>query len=224
MKIRQAPISDLIKYLYEQKEAHVSLGAKRHILYYLDAYYCSITNHKTILPVGNDFITDWCDLNNSMDMRQCPNIAGVILFKKISPTETIYALTAAPFYHGEVNCFTIDYLGDITLRAYPLTDWDGWAVPTRYFHYSPKQYIDGNTRNLGERTLSLNDCGHDVKVLQTLLFKAHSGSVATGYFDEATLAALKTCQSWLGMPESETFDITDGGKQIIDFLTVGENK
>lgn len=224
MKIRQAPIKDLLKYLEEQRGQSVSLGPHKHILHYLNEYYCSITSHKTILPVGDQFLIDWCDQNNSPNMNQYPDTAGLILYKQISNNEFFYALTAAKARRGEVNCYIVDYLGDLTIRTYSLAEWDGWAAPTRYFYYNKKDYQDKNDYNLGERPLTLEDCGHDVKVLQALLYKPFPDKKPTGYFDDDTLTALQTCQSWLGLPESKVFNLSEDGAQIINFLLVGETK
>lgn len=60
MKIRQAPVADLLKYiedLYSDKENNIH----DHILDLLDDYYCCLTRYKTIMPVGNDIMADWCD-------------------------------------------------------------------------------------------------------------------------------------------------------------------
>jgi hypothetical protein len=73
MKIRQAPVADLLKYLEDLYNERPKNFRTSNILNVINKYYCSLTNHKTIMPVGTDFMNDWCDLNHADTMINCPN-------------------------------------------------------------------------------------------------------------------------------------------------------
>ena len=58
MKIRQAPVADLIKYvaeLYVHREDNIHDS----ILSLMDEYYCKLSHYRTIMPVGTSIMSDW---------------------------------------------------------------------------------------------------------------------------------------------------------------------
>ena len=81
MKIRPAPMADLLNYLDDLYNSHAKLKPATSIIELINDYYCSLTNHKTIMSVGNDFLNDWCDLNYDKRMENCPNVPGILIYK-----------------------------------------------------------------------------------------------------------------------------------------------
>lgn len=228
MKIRQAPVADLMKYV-EELYADRDNNKHKNIFQVIDKYYCSLTNYKTIIPITHDYLNDWCDLNWSRTMDNCPNIPGLIIYKNnINGTKT-YGL----LYHSGYICartqqtdymayYNIDKHGRIASHTYLQSDWDGWGAPTRFFKFPTEEYVDSNAWGLGERILQKHTFGHDVRQLQTLLRKAHENVSIDGYFDDNTLEALHLTQYWCNIPQTNSFNLNSvEGKKIIEYLTNG---
>lgn len=226
MKIRQAPVADLLRYLGELYETRPKSLKIKNILTLLDKYYCSITNHKTILPIGNDFLNGWCDLNWSNSMKNCPNVPGIIVYKDKPNGERVYGL----LYHSgyivpaslQTNFLSYYFAhaeGHIGSHCYLAGDWDGWGAPVRYFSFDCKDYVDSALWELGERPLNLHCIGHDVRQLQALLHRAHPTISTSGHFDDTTLNALHETQIWCNLPQSDIFDLKTNGQKIIELLT-----
>lgn len=226
MKIRQAPVADLLNYLQEIYMERPKDIRTSNILNIVNKYYCSLTNHKTILPVGNDFMTDWCDLNHSNTMENCPNVPGIIVYRNKPDGTKMYGVLYHSGYitteNKQTNYLSYYYAhpeGHINSHSYLASDWDGWGAPVRYFSFSPDVYIENRLWALGERPLSLHNMGHDVRQLQAFLSKANEQVIVNGYFDKATLEALHEVQSWCNLPVSDTFELNTDGQKIISFLT-----
>lgn len=213
MKIRKAPVADLMKYieeLYEDKENNTH----DHILDLINDYYCSITNHKSILPPAENYLIDWCDLNYSDTMENCPHVPGIIIYKNNPDGTKTYGL----IYHSgyivprlyQTNYmayFDIDKNGHLASHTYLASEWDGWGAPVRYFNFDPEDYVDSNNWCFGERPLIRNKMGHDVRVLQTLLNKVFPELKITGVFDEETVEALHSIQTLCNVPLSDCFSL-----------------
>lgn len=226
MKIRQAPVADLLNYLQEIYMERPKDIRTSNILNIVNKYYCSLTNHKTILPVGNDFMTDWCDLNHSNTMENCPNVPGIIVYRNKPDGTKMYGVLYHSGYitteNKQTNYLSYYYAhpeGHINSHSYLASDWDGWGAPVRYFSFSPDVYVENRLWALGERPLSLHNMGHDVRQLQAFLSKANEQVMVSGYFDKATLEALHEVQSWCNLPVSDTFELNTDGQKIISFLT-----
>lgn len=226
MKIRQAPVADLLNYLQEIYMERPKDIRTSNILNIVNKYYCSLTNHKTILPVGNDFMTDWCDLNHSNTMENCPNVPGIIVYRNKPDGTKMYGVLYHSGYitteNKQTNYLSYYYAhpeGHINSHSYLASDWDGWGAPVRYFSFSPDVYVENRLWALGERPLSLHNMGHDVRQLQAFLSKANEQVIVNGYFDKATLEALHEVQSWCNLPVSDTFELNTDGQKIISFLT-----
>lgn len=229
MKIRQAPVADLLNYLQEIYMERPKDIRTSNILNIVNKYYCSLTNHKTILPVGNDFMTDWCDLNHSNTMENCPNVPGIIVYRNKPDGTKMYGVLYHSGYitteNKQTNYLSYYYAhpeGHINSHSYLASDWDGWGAPVRYFSFSPDVYVENRLWALGERPLSLHNMGHDVRQLQAFLSKANEQVMVSGYFDKATLEALHEVQSWCNLPVSDTFELNTDGQKIISFLTGGK--
>ena len=226
MKIRQAPVADLLNYLQEIYMERPKDIRTSNILNIVNKYYCSLTNHKTILPVGNDFMTDWCDLNHSNTMENCPNVPGIIVYRNKPDGTKMYGVLYHSGYitteNKQTNYLSYYYAhpeGHINSHSYLASDWDGWGAPVRYFSFSPDVYVENRFWALGERPLSLHNMGHDVRQLQAFLSRANKQVMVSGYFDKATLEALHEVQSWCNLPISDTFELNTDGQKIISFLT-----
>lgn len=225
MKIRQAPVADLLKYfdeLYDNR--HKFIDGAANVLEIIDKYYCSLSRYETIMPPGNDFMTDWCDLNHSNNMKNCPNVPGIIIYKNMPDKQKKYAILYRSGYvipqSMELNYLSYYYIqpdGTIVSHSYRPQDWDGWGIPIRYFSYPEGDYIDSRFWELGERALTLDSFGHDVKQLQALLRHTHPEVPQSGVFEEKTLNALHEVQSWCRVPEKDTFELDENGKKIVDF-------
>lgn len=226
MKIRQAPVADLLKYLNNLYDTRPKTLKVTNILNLIDKYYCSITNHKTISPIGGDYMNDWCDLNHSDCMDNCPNVPGIIVYKNKPNGTRQYAI----LYHSgyissprmQTNFLSYYYAhpeGHINSHTYLASDWDGWGAPVRYFSFSEEDYIDSRFWALGERPLTINSYGHDVRQLQGLLKRAHPEIPVDGYFESNTLEALHETQSWCNIPLKDIFRLDSEGNKIIEFLT-----
>lgn len=225
MKIRQASIIDLLNYLEELYINRYPCQVSN-ILNIVDQYYCNLSNYKTILPLGNDFLTDWCDLNYSHTMENCPNIPGIIVYKTKANGTKAYGI----LYHSghiaattnkQINFLSYYYIhsdGYVSSHSFCLKDWDGWGAPIRYFNFPEDLYTDSRFWALGERSLTLHSLGHDVRQLQAFLHKVNENVPIHGYFESATLDALHEVQSWCNLPVSDNFELNKGGQKIIDFL------
>lgn len=229
MKIRQAPVADLLNYLQEIYMERPKDIRTSNILNIVNKYYCSLTNHKTILPVGNDFMTDWCDLNHSNTMENCPNVPGIIVYRNKPDGTKMYGVLYHSGYitteNKQTNYLSYYYAhpeGHINSHSYLASDWDGWGAPVRYFSFSPDVYVENRLWALGERPLSLHNMGHDVRQLQAFLSKANEQVMVSGYFDKITLEVLHEVQSWCNLPVSDTFELNTDGQKIISFLTGGK--
>lgn len=213
MKIRKAPVADLMKYieeLYNDRENN----KHKHILDLINDYYCSITNHETIIPPAKNYLADWCDCNFSDTMENCPNVPGIIVYKNNDDGTKTYGL----IYHtgyivprmyqtNYMGYFDIDNHGHLTSHTYFTNDWDGWGAPVRYFFFPKEDYVDSNEWGFGERPLIKHKMGHDVKVLQSMLSKVFPELKITGYFDEETLEALHSIQKICNLPQSDCFSL-----------------
>lgn len=226
MKIRQAPVADLLNYLQEIYMERPKDIRTSNILNIVNKYYCSLTNHKTILPVGNDFMTDWCDLNHSSTMENCPNVPGIIVYRNKPDGTKMYGVLYHSGYitteNKQTNYLSYYYAhpeGHINSHSYLASDWDGWGAPVRYFSFSPDVYVENRFWALGERPLRLHNMGHDVRQLQAFLSKANKQVMVSGHFDNITLEALHEVQSWCNLPVSDTFELNTDGQKIISFLT-----
>lgn len=225
MKIRKAPVADLMKYV-EELFNNKTYTKCDDILDVLDTYYCLLTSYKTIKPIGEFCIADWCDLNHSTTMENCPNVPGIIVYKKRPDNHYIYGLL---FHSGQIlskeyqteylSYYTIDKNGYLITNTYLAKEWDGWAAPIRYFDYGDT-YTNSEEWVFGERPLDLHKMGHDVKYFQTMLQKVFPETNITGYFDEATLEKLHNLQTLCNVPNSNLFNIkTPEGKKLLAFIT-----
>lgn len=229
MKIRQAPVADLLKYLEELYSDRPKNFRTSNILNVINKYYCSLTNHKTIMPIGNDFMNDWCDLNYANTMKNCPNVPGIIVYKnKPNGTRTYGVLYHSGYItspNKQTNFLSYYFAhpeGHIGSHNYYADDWDGWGAPIRYFSFPAEDYLDNRFWALGERILTKHSMGHDVRQLQALLNKAHENVIVNGYFDDNTLEALHLTQYWCNIPQNDIFDLNSlDGKKIIEYLTNG---
>lgn len=227
MKIRQAPIADLMKYMAECY-SHPKDTTYEHIFDILDEYYCKITNHKSILPIEGFVLEEWCDMNYDYTMTNCPNVPGIIVYKKTREGTIKYGI----LYHsgyltrgkqtGFLSYYTLDEDGHITSHMYLQEDWEGWGAPIRFFSFDPKDYVESNCWQLGERTLELGMMGHDVSVFQALLSRVYPELIVTKKFDKQTLNIYNNMQSFINLPITNTFDIkTPAGKKILAFIMQG---
>ena len=229
MKIRQAPVADLLKYLEGLYNDRPKTFRTSNILNVINKYYCSLTNHKTIMPVGNDFMNDWCDLNHADTMKNCPNVPGILVYRNKPDGTKMYGIL---YHSGYITTSDkqVDFLsyyfahpeGHVGSHSYHPSDWDGWGAPIRYFSFPAEDFIDSRFYSLGERPLSLHSDGHDVRQLQSFLHKANENVPVHGYFESRTLDALHEVQSWCNLPTSDIFDLNKEGQKIIDFLVGGK--
>lgn len=226
MKIRQAPVADLLKYFNELYENRFNSSVEIiNIIDIINNYYCSLTKHKTILPITDDILNDWCDLNHSDTMENCPNVPGVIVYKIRPNGSKMYGILYHSGYivSGMAQMNYLSYYfahadGHIGSHTFIPEEWDGWGVPIRYFSYPESDYIDSRLWELGERELTLHSYGHDVRQLQALLYKANPQVPLHGYFENNTLQALHESQSWCNIAESDVFVPNSiEGKKIIEF-------
>ena len=226
MKIRQAPVADLVKYaadLYQHREDTIHDS----IISLIDEYYCKLTHYKTIMPVGTSLMSDWCDMNWSSTMENCPYVPGLIIYKRDKNGKYIYGLLyhsgyIVPKEHQTLNMsyYDIDENGHIISHTFLVTDWEGWGAPTRYFSFDMNEYVDNNLWNFGERPLMKYKMGHDVKLFQLFLQKIFPELIADGYFNDTTLNALHDIQTICNVPHTDyiNFKLPDG-KKILSFLT-----
>ena len=229
MKIRQAPVADLLKYLEGLYNDRPKTFRTSNILNVINKYYCSLTNHKTIMPVGNDFMNDWCDLNHADTMKNCPNVPGILVYKNKPDGSKMYGILYHSGYITSSNKQTnfLSYYfahpeGHVGSHSFHVDDWDGWGAPIRYFSFPVEDFIDSRFYGLGERPLTLHSYGHDVRQLQSFLKKANENVPVHGYFESKTLDALHEVQSWCNLPTNDIFDLAEGGQKIIDFLVGGK--
>lgn len=225
MKIRQAPVADLIKYVAELY-VHREDSIHDSILSLMDEYYCKLSHYRTIMPVGTSIMSDWCDMNWSDTMENCPYVPGLIIYRKEN-NKYIYGLLyhsgyIVPKEHQTLNMsyYDIDEKGYITSHTFLNTDWEGWGAPTRYFSFDLNEYVDNNLWNIGERPLMKHKMGHDVKILQTFFKQLDPDFIITGYFDEATLKMLHDVQTLCNVPKTDYINFKyPNGKKILSFLT-----
>lgn len=225
MKIRQAPVADLIKYV-AKLYTHPNDTIHDSILGLMDEYYCKLSHYKTIMPVGTSIMSDWCDMNWSSTMENCPYVPGLIIYRKEN-NKYIYGL----LYHSgyvvpkeqqtlNMSYYDIDEKGHLASHTFLNTEWEGWGAPVRYFSFDLNEYVDSNLWNFGERPLMKHKMGHDVKVFQTLLRQVIPELTITGYFDDDTLKALNEVQLICNVAPTQYFNfIIPDGKKVLSFLT-----
>ena len=225
MKIRQAPVADLMKYIEEQYERKDKCSYKD-IFDIINKYYVSITNFTSILPYKNTLIEDWCGLNFSNTIDNCPNTPGIIIYKTLPNGSKHYGL----LYHSgyivpkefQTNClayFDLDSNGHLTSHTYLMDEWDGWCAPVRYFSYAPENYVDTHTLNLGERAFTIGDAGHDVIIFQKLLLKMYPEITVNGIVDTATFNAIQELQKICNCKQIKYFNAkSPDGNKIMRFL------
>lgn len=225
MKIRQAPVADLLKYVEELFENKTNTKCEN-VLDLLDTYYCLLSSYKTIKPIGEFCLADWCDLNHSATMENCPNVPGIIVYKKRPNNTYVYGLL---FHSGQIlskdyqteylSYYTIDKNGYLIANTYLAKEWDGWAAPIRFFNYG-EAYVDNHDWCFGDRPLTIHRMGHDVKYFQTMLRTIYPDIEVSGYFDENTLEALHNLQKLCNVSNSDFFNIkSPDGRKLLAFIT-----
>lgn len=225
MKIRQAPVADLLKYVEELFENKTNTKCKN-VLDLLDTYYCLLSSYKTIKPIGEFYLADWCDLNYSTTMENCPNVPGIIVYKKRPNNTYVYGLL---FHSGQIlskeyqteylSYYDVDKNGFVMTHTYLAKEWDGWAAPIRFFNYGD-DYIDNHDWCFGDRPLTIHKMGHDVKYFQTMLHTVYPDIEVSGYFDENTLEALHNLQKLCNVSNSDFFNVkSPDGKKLLAFIT-----
>lgn len=225
MKIRQAPVADLLKYVEELFENKINTKCEN-VLDLLDTYYCLLSSYKTIKPIGEFCLADWCDLNHSATMENCPNVPGIIVYKKRPNNAYVYGLL---FHSGQIlskdyqteylSYYTIDKNGYLIANTYLAKEWDGWAAPIRFFNYG-EDYVDNHDWCFGDRPLTIHRMGHDVKYFQTMLRTIYPDIEVSGYFDENTLEALHNLQKLCNVSNSDFFNIkSPDGRKLLAFIT-----
>lgn len=225
MKIRKAPVADLLDYLeelYNEKKHHNF----NNILQVINRYYSTLSNHKNIMPINDAVLEDWCDLNFSDTMKNCPNVPGILIYQTAPNGARKYGLLyhSGYIYNRQtdfLSYYDIGQFGKVCSHTYYQPDWEGWGAPTRFFKFPEEDYIDSNEWTLGERPLELNCMGHDVRQLQQFLKKAHENVEVSGHFDEKTEKAVKDTQIWTNQSPTGKFELENGGQKIVDFLTSG---
>ena len=229
MKIKQAPITDLLKYMETLYYEKIVVGEHKHILDIINQYYGLISKHKNILAAGNDFLQDWSDLNYNTSISDCPNVPGIIVYRRGPNNTRHYALL---YHSGQIapanaqteflSYFEVNVHNMIESHAYLQSEWEGWCAPTRYFYFNEDNYIDNKNWQLGERVLSAGMAGHDVMQLQSLLKNMHTDLAITGRFDDQTLKCLQETQRLCGHTSNNNFDYnTKEGKTLITFVSQG---
>lgn len=227
MKIRQAPVADLMKYMAECY-SHPKDATYEHIFDILDEYYCKLTNHKSILPIESLVFQDWCDMNYSHTIDNCPNVPGIIIYKKLQDGTKRYGI----LYHsgyltrgrqtGFLSYYTLDVDGHISSHMYLQEEWDGWGAPVRFFSFDQADYIESNQWAFGERALKQNMMGHDVMLFQTLLAKVCPELNITKVFDAETLKIYNEIQAMANLPITNSFDMrVTAGKKLLAFIMQG---
>ena len=225
MKIRQAPVADLLKYVEELFENKTNTKCEN-VLDLLDTYYCLLSSYKTIKPIGEFCLADWCDLNHSATMENCPNVPGIIVYKKRPNNAYVYGLL---FHSGQIvskdyqteylSYYTIDKNGYLIANTYLAKEWDGWAATIRFFNYG-EDYVDNHDWCFGDRPLTIHRMGHDVKYFQTMLRTIYPDIEVSGYFDENTLEALHNLQKLCNVSNSDFFNIkSPDGRKLLAFIT-----
>lgn len=227
MKIRQAPVADLMKYMSECY-SHTKDFTYEHIFDVLDEYYCKLTNHRSILPIEGLVFQDWCDMNYSHTMINCPNVPGIIIYKKLKDGSTKYGILYHSGYQtkgkqtGFLSYYTLDVEGHISSHIYLQEDWDGWGAPVRFFAFDQRDYVESNQWYFGERTLELNMFGHDVMMFQTLLARVYPELPITKVFDTATLKIYNNIQTIANLPITNSFDVKSvAGRKFLAFIMHG---
>jgi hypothetical protein len=190
MKFRPAPAEDLINYVNELYIAKKNKYKYNTIFDVMNEYYCSLSNHRTILPLKELAFEDWCDLNISDTMDNCPKTSGVIIYK----TENKKRQYGLLYYSGiaslkpnaqtdNLSYYDIDSTGCLVSHPFLITEWEGWGVPAKYFNLNFKDYIDSNNRFFGERVLKFGELGHDIMLFQTILQRVFPEIKITRIFD-----------------------------------------
>ena len=224
MKIKQAPIADLLKHvgeLYAEKPRYYRF---KNIFDVIDKYYCSLTNHKTITPMGKDYLNGWCEFNWAPTMENCPNVPGILVYRHETNGIRFGLLYHSGFITAGKQTNFLSYYdtaadGTIMSKTYLASEWEGWGAPVRYFYFDRDEYVDSNSWELGERSLSKLCMGHDVHYLQTLLKKFNDELIVTGVFDEKTIEVLNDVQKICYVPRTQEFDLNEATAQkVIKFL------
>lgn len=230
MKICPAPIGDFLFFLdekYQDRENHDYW----HVLQLMNEYYTSITKVKTIMPVGGDFLTDWCGYCDYDDkMVTCPNIPGGIVYKTLRNDQILWGIIVNGFRTDSVyraneklrllDVMVIDDDGRLKIYRFVPSEWEGWGMPVRYFSFP--EYIPSDEWELGERIIKYQDRGHDVMQLSAILAHFIKTLQPTCRYDDNVLAAMNRIQDLLCLPRDDAFDInTVEGEKIIKYCLHG---
>lgn len=237
MKICPAPIGDFMIYVDEimsDRENHNYW----HILQLMNDYYVSLTKIKTIMPVGEDFLVDWCGFcDYDTTMITCPNIIGTILYKTLRDGSTFWGILGGRGwshpswatlgqldidYQGQ-GVITLNEDGKLTAWQFNPSDWTGWGIPVRYFAFP--DYVPSENWQLGERIVKPYDRGHDIAQLRAIIAHFDKTLPITWHYDKQLLDSIYRIQDLLGLPHSGKFDLElPECKKIIKYCIYGNSR
>lgn len=192
MKIKKAPVSDLVAYFIELYNQDITGTQYTSIPDIISTYYHKIAGSR--IPIYEKIlIEDWC-FGSWGEIEDMPWTEGILVKDKngnFGITCYTGARNMGKANYDEYDLLYVYYLDhNILTRAYfHPEDWPTYGIMTEYFLY--RNINVGQHFTLGTRSLGYGRSGQDVLMLQKLL-RAYGCQVDTsGYFDEATEKAVK---------------------------------
>ena len=192
MKIKKAPVSDLIAYFIELYNKDITGTEYTSIPDIISSYYQKIAGSR--IPIYEKIlIEDWC-FSSWGEIEDMPWTEGVLVKNKNGDFGiTCYtgARDMGRANYDEYDLLYVYFLDhNILSREYfHPEDWEFYGIMTEYFLY--KNINVGQHYTLGTRSLGPGRSGNDVLMLQKLL-RAYDGKTElSGYFDKDTKKSVK---------------------------------
>lgn len=201
MKIKKAPVSDLIAYFIELYNKDITGTEHTSIPDIISSYYQKIAGSR--IPIYEKIlIEDWC-FSSWGEIEDMPWTEGVLVKNKNGDFGiTCYtgARDMGRANYDEYDLLYVYFLDHniLTREYFHPEDWELYGIMTEYFLY--KNINVGQHYTLGTRSLGPGRSGNDVLMLQKLLRVYDGKTELSGYFDKDTEKSVKNAQYSFSLP------------------------
>lgn len=217
MKIRRAPIQDLLAFLEEESDTFNRYG---NILECIVKHYKILTKQEICVSLDTAMNSlCFCD-NGTMVNRNFPLINGVL----VRDNKGNYGIT----FHGwktrsleapqteDLWIWKINSRGFLDVESFYVEDprWQQWGVMTSFYEYEEK-YEEGLYSLIGGRDVKIGMVGRDIFTLQRTLLCRGMDVQLSGEFDAQTLLAVQDVQKTMSMVPTGSIKKEDFNKIVI---------
>lgn len=192
MKIKKAPVSDLIAYFIELYNQDITGTEYVSIPDIISSYYQKIAGSR--IPIYEKIlIEDWC-FSSWGEVEDMPWTEGVLVKDKNGDFGiTCYAgaRNMGKANYDEYDLLYVYFLDHniLSRKYFHPEEWEFYGIMTEYFLY--RNINVGQHYTLGTRSLGPGRSGNDVLMLQKLLRAYDSQTELSGYFDTSTEKSVK---------------------------------